>query len=81
MVEERKYRIVVTNLTPDDTNVREIVRKELGDKVEVVDWNLEREVHHEAYIPGQLPDTLFSQRESIVTLRYREKQKTEEKDI
>ena len=63
----RKYRIVVHNLTVDEGLIKKIVHEEL-ETVNVVDWEIEREIEYEASIPPLM--TPYPQRETIVGVNY-----------
>ena len=67
----RKYRIVFHNFDVTDETIRDIVRKELGDDVEVDTWEEERVIHYRAKVDAHSINEL-PQREIIVRLGYRE---------
>jgi len=74
MEQEKKYRIVLTNLPPTDESVQERTREELGDLVKVASWEVEREVNYRAKIPGMARGLFVDtpQRDYQITLRYKE---------
>ncbi len=67
----RKYRVVFHNITVEDKDVKEVIKKELGENVEIDKWEIERYLNYEAKTD---PHCLYPlpQRETFVMVGYRE---------
>jgi len=63
----RKYRVIVHNAPVDDDGVCAEIEVELG-KVEVVDWEIEKEINYQEVVSGKW----MPQRNSYVTVHYKD---------
>ncbi|MBW2992847.1 hypothetical protein KY345_06550 [Candidatus Woesearchaeota archaeon] len=70
-----KYRILVEQGSVDDRCVQEIAQREIGKRIEVLNWSIERTIDHEKYVSGgpgcsagagTIPSSI-----EVVTLNYR----------
>lgn len=65
----RKYRITILNISFDDDLIKQIVAEELGDEVQVENWEIEREYNFQGLVLG---GGMMPQRLCVITLNYTE---------